>query len=226
MRCAQHEGGPANHECSLSEYEKLGYSKERRPGENVHLTNFSLALKVRHQMVPCLAVLEPACTSPITCKINGRIFDGILHDHGRCAAEIAVLALCVVHIRLRWVHSHADWSVNVVVQLLGTCAPHYLWGQDVSQCVRVTYCKLQSAYLLCSCFAKACMLQDFCALVNDIGEKARNRCLHCKQGSGLVRCKGCSVAAHPTCVGLVSRQQQVRQACCWCSDTTWKASAT
>ena len=77
-----------------------------------------------------------------------------------------------------------------------------------------------------SCFAKACVLQDFCALVNDIGEKARNRCLHCKQGSGLVRCKGCSVAAHPTCVGLVSRQQQVRQACCWCSDTTWKASAT
>lgn len=48
VRCAQHVGGPVNHECSLSEYEKLGNSKERRPGENVHLTNFSLALKVQH----------------------------------------------------------------------------------------------------------------------------------------------------------------------------------
>lgn len=74
VRCAQSEGGPVNHECSLSEYEKLGYSKERRPGENVHLTNFSLALKVWHQTVPSLAVLEPACTSPITCKINGPMF--------------------------------------------------------------------------------------------------------------------------------------------------------
>lgn len=57
------------------------------------------------------------------------------------------------------------------------------------------------------------MLQDFCGLVNIIGEKARNRCLHCKQGSGLVRCKGCSVAAHPRCAGLTSRQQQVRLCC-------------
>ena len=48
VRCAQSVGGPVNHECSLSEYEKLGNSKERRPGENVHLTNFSLALKVQH----------------------------------------------------------------------------------------------------------------------------------------------------------------------------------
>lgn len=100
MRCAQHEGGPVNHECSLSEYEKLGYSKERRPGENVHLTNFSLALKVRHQMVSCLGVLGSACTSPITCKINGLVFYGALHDLGSCAANIAVLALCVVNLRL------------------------------------------------------------------------------------------------------------------------------
>lgn len=46
VRCAMYVGGPVNHECSLSEFEKLGASKERRPGENVHLTNFSLALKV------------------------------------------------------------------------------------------------------------------------------------------------------------------------------------
>ena len=66
------------------------------------------------------------------------------------------------------------------------------------------------------------MPQDFCGLVNNIGEKARNRCLHCKQGSGLVRCKGCSVAAHPLCAGLTSRQQQVRLCCmgyCMCSHT-------
>lgn len=46
VRSALHVGGPVNHECSLSEFEKLGASKERRPGENVHLTNFGLALKV------------------------------------------------------------------------------------------------------------------------------------------------------------------------------------
>ena len=46
VKCAQHVGGPQNHECSLSEFEKLGNSKERRPGENIHLTTFSLALKV------------------------------------------------------------------------------------------------------------------------------------------------------------------------------------
>lgn len=46
VKCAQHVGGPQSHECSLSEFEKLGNSKERRPGENIHLTTFSLALKV------------------------------------------------------------------------------------------------------------------------------------------------------------------------------------
>ncbi|KAL3153902.1 hypothetical protein ABBQ32_013467 [Trebouxia sp. C0010 RCD-2024] len=102
VRCAQYVGGPVNHECSLSEYEKLGNSKERRPGENVHLTNFGLALK------------------------------------------------------------------------------------------------------------------DFCVLVNEIGDKARNRCLHCKQGSGLINCKGCSVAAHPLCAGLTSRQQQANWFCAEC----------
>ena len=51
VKCAQHVGGPQNHECSLSEFEKLGNSKERRPGENIHLTNYSIALKV--QPVPC-----------------------------------------------------------------------------------------------------------------------------------------------------------------------------
>ncbi|DBA96080.1 TPA: hypothetical protein ACH3X1_001578 [Trebouxia sp. C0004] len=102
VKCAQHVGGPQNHECSLSEFEKLGNSKERRPGENIHLTTFSLALK------------------------------------------------------------------------------------------------------------------DFCGLVNDIGEKARSRCLECKQGSGLIKCKGCSVAAHPLCVGLNSRQQQANWFCTAC----------
>lgn len=57
-------------------------------------------------------------------------------------------------------------------------------------------------------------LQEFCGLVNDIGEKARSRCLECKQGSGLIKCKGCSVAAHPLCVGLNSRQQQVSMLSC------------
>ncbi|KAL0036052.1 hypothetical protein WJX79_000012 [Trebouxia sp. C0005] len=102
VKCAQHVGGPQNHECSLSEFEKLGNSKERRPGENIHLTTFSLALK------------------------------------------------------------------------------------------------------------------EFCGLVNDIGEKARSRCLECKQGSGLIKCKGCSVAAHPLCVGLNSRQQQANWFCAAC----------
>lgn len=46
VRCALHVGGAVNHECSLSEFEKLGASKERRPGENIHLTNYSMALKV------------------------------------------------------------------------------------------------------------------------------------------------------------------------------------
>ena len=46
VRCASHVGGAVNHECSLSEFEKLGASKERRPGENIHLTNYSMALKV------------------------------------------------------------------------------------------------------------------------------------------------------------------------------------
>lgn len=50
VRCAQHVGGPQNHECSLSEFEKLGNSKERRPGENIHLTTYRLALKVKHFM--------------------------------------------------------------------------------------------------------------------------------------------------------------------------------
>lgn len=45
VKCAMHAGGPVKHECSLSEFEKLGASKERRPGENIHLTNFSMALK-------------------------------------------------------------------------------------------------------------------------------------------------------------------------------------
>ena len=45
VKCAMHVGGPVKHECSLSEFEKLGASKERRPGENIHLTNFSMALK-------------------------------------------------------------------------------------------------------------------------------------------------------------------------------------
>ncbi|KAL0056243.1 hypothetical protein WJX82_009196 [Trebouxia sp. C0006] len=102
VKCAQHVGGPQSHECSLSEFEKLGNSKERRPGENIHLTTFSLALK------------------------------------------------------------------------------------------------------------------DFCGLVNDIGEKARSRCLECKQGSGLIKCKGCSVASHPLCVGLNSRQQQANWFCAAC----------
>lgn len=47
VRCAQIVGGPQNHECSLSEFEKLGNSKERRPGENIHLTTYKLALKVK-----------------------------------------------------------------------------------------------------------------------------------------------------------------------------------
>lgn len=57
VKCAQSVGGPVNHECSLSEYEKLGNSKERRPGENIHLTNFSLALKARFYIKQCLADL-------------------------------------------------------------------------------------------------------------------------------------------------------------------------
>ncbi len=46
VKCAQHVGGPQSHECSLSEFEKLGNSKERRPGENIHLSTYKLALKV------------------------------------------------------------------------------------------------------------------------------------------------------------------------------------
>lgn len=60
VRCAQFVGGPVNHECSLSEYEKLGNSKERRPGENVHLTNFGLALKVRIERPMEVACLHTA----------------------------------------------------------------------------------------------------------------------------------------------------------------------
>lgn len=62
------------------------------------------------------------------------------------------------------------------------------------------------------------MLQDFCSLVNDIGENARSRCMKCKLRGGVIKCKGCSIAAHPQCVELTSRQQQVGCAClppCW-----------
>lgn len=51
--------------------------------------------------------------------------------------------------------------------------------------------------------------QDFAALVNEIGETARSRCMVCNKGVGIIKCKGCSIAAHPQCVELTSRQQQV-----------------
>ena len=53
------------------------------------------------------------------------------------------------------------------------------------------------------------LLQDFAALVNEIGETARSRCMVCNKGVGIIKCKGCSIAAHPQCVELTSRQQQV-----------------
>ena len=69
VKCAQHVGGPQNHECSLSEFEKLGNSKERRPGENIHLTTFSLALKVvKHPfLIPAAFVMHMAgsCIHPV-----------------------------------------------------------------------------------------------------------------------------------------------------------------
>lgn len=71
VKCAQHVGGPQNHECSLSEFEKLGNSKERRPGENIHLTTFSLALKVvEHPFTTPLALvmhMAGSCIDPLHC---------------------------------------------------------------------------------------------------------------------------------------------------------------
>ena len=84
VKCAQHAGGPQNHECSLSEFEKLGNSKERRPGENIHLTTFSLALKVvehpfatptapvMHMAESCIDPLHHAPTLPQwSCNLLG-----------------------------------------------------------------------------------------------------------------------------------------------------------
>ena len=59
VRCAMHVGGPVNHECSLSEFEKLGASKERRPGENIHLTNYCMALKVQAACNGCICRWKP-----------------------------------------------------------------------------------------------------------------------------------------------------------------------
>ena len=71
VKCAQHVGGPQNHECSLSEFEKLGNSKERRPGENIHLTTFSLALKVTQHpfTTPAALVVQMtgSCIHPLHC---------------------------------------------------------------------------------------------------------------------------------------------------------------
>lgn len=53
-----------NHECSLSEFEKLGASKERRPGENIHLTNHCMALKVQAAYSGCkLPLVHASCTT-------------------------------------------------------------------------------------------------------------------------------------------------------------------
>jgi len=64
VKCAQHVGGPQSHECSLSEFEKLGNSKERRPGENIHLTTFNLALKVMEH--PFITPAAPCQDSALT----------------------------------------------------------------------------------------------------------------------------------------------------------------
>ena len=74
VKCSQFVGGPVNHECSLSEYEKLGNSKERRPGENIHLTSFGVALKVEVLLVaccaPCINAINHHCPCNMHCLLS------------------------------------------------------------------------------------------------------------------------------------------------------------
>ena len=121
---------------------------------------------------------------------------------------------------LRSVQSHTSRGSDMLFLMLCSvssvradhlCSELPAWTDQITKSVcGLHWCKQLDAFAgsVQSQCSPLC-LQDFCAMVNDIGERARSRCMECKQGSGLIKCKGCSVAAHPTCVGLNSRQQQV-----------------